>query len=167
MTFDLSAYEKRRAEEIKRTRERMMANKEAVLTALRVIGAATVTVEYSGSGDSGQVDQVVVADVQGQQLDVSLIPKLTVQVEQSEWKDGSFATRTYSQEDFLYNVLANFCMDWLESEHAGWENNDGGQGEMEIVVADGEFTLNHQENYVEHTDYSYSLSNIEAATKEE
>jgi hypothetical protein len=35
---------------------------------------------------------------------------------------------------------------------AGFENNDGGQGEITIDLEDGTVTINHQENYIEHDD---------------
>jgi hypothetical protein len=43
------------------------------------------------------------------------------------------------------DVLNDFLPD-------GFEINDGGQGEIKIDVEAGTVTINHQENFVQHTD---------------
>lgn len=49
----------------------------------------------------------------------------------------------------LEEALEEFVYDWSESEHAGWENNDGASGECEIDVTADEFSLNHITYYTE------------------
>lgn len=84
-------------------------------------GVATVKVEYSGQGDSGQIDDVSCFDAKGHRV------------------DDPFGSPTVAKqfEDFLYDVL----------DVRGWDvNNEGSQGNMEWDLKADEFTHHHETN---------------------
>jgi len=137
-------------------RGRLQANRTRLLKALKRIGATHVTVAYSGSGDSGQVDQVEIF-----QGETKLTPKRKVSI--------LIATSFFNGEKFnwvetvklklmpLSEALEQLVYDWSESEHAGWKNNDGASGECTIDIAEDQFLLNHTTYYTESDTTEHSL----------
>lgn len=129
-------------------RERLLSNRTRLLKALQKIKATHALVSYSGSGDSGQIDQVqIFCDNE------VLKPKQNVRVlvassyfnsEQSRWIE-QVKLKTMSLE----LALEQLVYDWLEAEYAGWENNDGASGECTIEIIKGEFLLTHTTYYTE------------------
>jgi hypothetical protein len=99
---------------------------------LLLIGAGVkrVTVEYSGGGDSGQIDGY------------------TCYGEDDSEVENPFGTQVIEKrfESFLYDVL----------DHRGWDyNNEGCQGSMEWNLEADTFTHHHEVNItqVETNDY--------------
>lgn len=137
-------------------RERLVANKSRILGALKKIKATHVTVSYSGSGDSGQIDSVEIFQ------DKSVLKparKVSVLVatsyfdgEQSRWVEN-----VKPKAMPLSEALEQLVYDWLESEYAGWENNDGASGECTVEIAKAEFLLSHTTYYTESETAEHSL----------
>ncbi len=92
-----------------------------ICTELFLLGISSVTVTYSGEGDSGDIDSCVYMKVGG------------------KGKLGSVS-------DELDQRLRTAVWDLLPS---GFENNDGGYGDARINTARREITINHGERYVE------------------
>jgi hypothetical protein len=94
---------------------------------LKLNGITKVEAEYSGSGDSGQIDGVTF-----EPDTIKLPPELEHEVEQ-----------------LFYDVL--------EARYAGWENNDGASGTFtwDINGKDSGFHHEHCEYYTESNDYSH------------
>ena len=78
-------------------------------------GVTTVTVTYSGSGDSGGFDDF---NYEGG-------PE-AIEDELVEIEDGKGGTKTESLRQVIEVTLDRL----LDSEHAGWENNDGAEGTL-------------------------------------
>lgn len=89
------------------------------LKALQAKGIAAISINYSGSGDSGQIDDVVPKGADGVVLTVVLDSRLVEQL-----------------ENWAYNHIP-----------AGFEIDDGGYGELEIDLTTLKATLRHT-NYV-------------------
>jgi hypothetical protein len=113
----------------KREEERIEAAKTTlkrdIIPRLKKQGVATVECRYSGYGDSGCIETVEYFDAKNQLM--------TVPESRSK------------KAPRIDDVLNDFLPD-------GFEINDGGQGEIKIDVEAGTVTLNHQENFVQHTD---------------
>lgn len=99
---------------------------------LLLIGSkvARVRIEYSGQGDSGQVDDITCFNAKG-----------------GEVKDPFGSPIVAEQfEDFIYDVL----------DVRGWEvNNVGSQGYMDWDLGKDLFTHHHEENEVKTNDTEY------------
>ncbi len=113
----------------KREEERIEAAKttlkRTIIPRLKKQGVATVESRYSGYGDSGCIETVEYFDAQNKLM---TLPE-------------SRSKKTRSLDDVLHDFLP-----------AGFEVNDGGQGEITIDVQAGTITIEHQENYVQHND---------------
>lgn len=126
---------------------RLRLNRRRLHKALKRLGATSVVVSYSGSGDSGQIDEVSVYRDKEQ---IKSQENVSILVASSKWtKDGGWIERVKSTPLALDAALEQFVYDWIESEHAGWENNDGASGECTITVSSNEFILNHVTYYTE------------------
>jgi hypothetical protein len=102
-------------------------------------------VEYSGGGDSGQVDSVTVTD-----------EKQDVEIDDAELKKRKVIID--GREISLYEALENAAYDAIDaSGNGGCFNNDGAQGNLMIDVTTGKATLNHGNNYTETEDSSHTF----------
>ncbi|HQR19549.1 MAG TPA: hypothetical protein PKV98_01695 [Burkholderiaceae bacterium] len=122
-------------------------NKAAVLAALRALNVSTIRVTYSGSGDSGQLDQV---DVEPP------LPENPAPVEMKEREYVKFdevarcwETAEKLVERPLEDAVESLCWDAIEAHCSGFENNDGGDGTWVLDVATGKYTLDHTNYYTE------------------
>jgi hypothetical protein len=62
---------------------------------------------------------------------------------------GHFVTEM-QEEVSVKEAIESLCWDKLEDLHSGWENNDGGNGEFELNVAERTITLTHHQAYTEY-----------------
>jgi hypothetical protein len=99
-------------------------NKTVVLDALSEAGIASVTVEFDGEGDSGQINGV---HCEGSGADLA---KINVTV-----RHAAFGGAISEKTETLESAVESLCYGYLEFEHGGWENNDGAFGEFTIDVA--------------------------------
>lgn len=128
-------------------RSRLQINRRRIHRALKHLGATRAIVSYSGSGDSGQIDQVTIYKDQEQ---IKSEKKISVLVATSKWsQEGGWIERIKRKAMTLEAALEELVYDWIESEHAGWENNDGASGECTVEVAADEFLLEHITYYTE------------------
>lgn len=128
-------------------RSRLEVNRRHLHKALKRLGAASVVVSYSGSGDSGQIDEVSVYRDKEQ---IKSEKNVSILVASSKWTEADgWLERVSAKRMAISAALEQFVYDWIESEHAGWENNDGASGECTITVASNEFILNHITYYTE------------------
>lgn len=101
------------------------SKKDVVLERLRAEGITSVKVEYDGGGDEGAVNEVVAYK-----------------------GDDAFAIG-----DDLKETLDEFAWDCVSVEHEGFWNNEGGYGEVDILVDAGTVTVSHND-YVTETVFS-------------
>lgn len=116
-------------------------NKELIFAALAEAGITKVTVEYDGSGDSGQIGDVFACC--GRDT-VPLPSGCTLQLARSN-PDHPFAQTS------LAEAVENLAWECLEQRHAGWENDDGGFGTFVFDVAARTVTLEHNERFTDFT----------------
>lgn len=134
--------------------------------ALKEIGAGGVMVEYTGYGDSGQIESVTAWKV-GESYEsctaMSLsarmgFPKLRVRYVKKTDSDGLEKTISVENEEMsLQDAIEEFCWDALEKTHDGWENEEGGNGTFEFDVEHGTIEFTHNEAYVEYNTSTHEI----------
>jgi hypothetical protein len=124
------------------------ANKRAVFAALKTGAVLTVTVQFNGGGDSGQIEEIT-ASADGAAV---ALPKVEVEMRHCEWK-GKPISRNMS----LTDAIEELCFDYLSQEHGGWENNDGGQGGFTFRVEDSSIDLEFEQFYTDSTTHSHTF----------
>jgi len=124
-------------------------NKAVLFDALVPAGITVINVEFDGEGDSGQLNGVcaLAGDQQAQ------LPATKVTIQQIRWGQ----TESTSSELTLEAAIEALCYDYLEQEHDGWENNDGGYGEFIIDVAGRTISLEFCSRYTDYTKFSHSF----------
>jgi hypothetical protein len=101
-------------------------NKAAVFKTLTEAGITSVTVEFNGEGDSGQIEDITAS---AGETPVPL-PKATVTIRQT-----GHGQKPSTHDAALKDAIETLCYDYLEQQHGGWENNDGAFGSFEFDVA--------------------------------
>ena len=148
----------------------LAANRDACLAAMAHIGAQFASVEYAGSGDSGDGFEVFVsADVdRRQRLATPLLrSEVGMLFALQRWEKGNPFGRlvVYGTEltkrMALQDALELLCDQAIDHfGHSGFENNDGGRGEMSLSSSEG-LTLEHSDYYTASNDYSHTLAGAE------
>ena len=114
-------------------------NKATVLAALDAAGIDHVTVEYDGSGDSGQIDCITAWDANDQKITLLLEPKLQLAADDP----GQPIARS------LEAAVEDLAWNYLEGLYNGWENNDGACGTFVFDVPKRTITLEHNERFTD------------------
>lgn len=124
-------------------------NRDRLFDALKAAGVETVVVEYSGYGDSGQIDSI---DAEAK-LDGHHVEMEEVRTTWESARDGGYEKihilnppQSYSLRD----VIEKFCYDKIEEHHPGYENNEGGNGTFTFNVADRSIHYEHNDAYIEY-----------------
>jgi len=98
---------------------------------LFLLGVYSVQIEYSGSGDSGDIEDIDYRTALGERFDGTVPDDLTKSLHNSVWR-----------------LLPG-----------GFETNEGGYGVVRIVIPKKKITVEHEQNIVdtEHSEYEYEL----------
>ena len=103
----------------RRAAEQRVETRASLLCQLRALGVRSIEVQYEGYGDSGNVEDVVVAPDT-----VTLTDELRRRVEDFGW-------------DFAYALSP------------GFENNEGGYGELTWSLEADKIDVSHSNRYIE------------------
>lgn len=88
----------------------------------------SIEAQYSGCGDSGDIEEVIYKDKEGKGI---IVP------------------------DNLDKLVLQGLWELLKDEHGGWEINDGANGSFYIDLEEGKITNQHNEAF---TDYNSSTN---------
>jgi hypothetical protein len=121
------------------------ANKVALFEALAGAGITTVTVQFDGCGDSGQVESIE-AKIGENLVD---LPDAKIEIARSHWGQSEVERSALP----IREAIEQLAYDFLEETHAGWENNDGAYGEFTFDVVARAITLDYNERITD-SDYS-------------
>lgn len=136
-------------------------HKTILLTQLRTLGVKTVEVDFSGGGDSGDIDNVNVYDNNMKYVDLT--------VHSLDWPEESSTldpiTKTWVHTErtslkSLDHILRNVTYDALAASGLDWYNNDGGEGALVIDFnkSPPEIRLNVGINYTTTEDHEIDLN---------
>ena len=124
-------------------------NKDALFDALAQAGITTLTVEFDGEGDSGQIGEMT-----AQSGDAAIpLPELPVTLQCASYNTGKLDSR---QQD-LREAIETLCYGYLEQEQGGWENNDGAYGEFTFDVAGRKIELGFNARFTDSTLFNHSF----------
>lgn len=119
-----------------RRRKKLPAAKQALLAALRRTRAAIVQIAYDGEGDGGQI--VDIRACSARKRPVKLFGSVVLDLDE-----------TPESYDSLDQALDAFTWAVLDVYHAGFENNEGGFGTIDIDVAKGTVSIDHNDRISE------------------
>lgn len=122
-------------------------NRSVLLEALREAGACRALISYSGYGDSGNANEVYVFDGEGQ--DIPAHADVTVAEPSATFVDGRWDRRQVEASMPLRDALSDFADRAVDLHHAGFENNEGGEGEVIFDCAANSVRIEHRDFYVE------------------
>jgi len=129
-------------------RAALAENKLRLLTALREAGVHCATISYFGEGDSGSIQHVDVSGADGSKPDVSR--HCVIYLHCNGWfLRGQWTSETRTEELRLEDALRAFADDAVTLHHDGYENNDGGSGEVIFDCVAGTVRLEHVNYYTE------------------
>jgi hypothetical protein len=112
------------------THDDYVASVRALISTLRILGVSVATVEFSGSGDSGSINDIYV------DIGLSLKEHEIEFVNPRDVYTPSGYKKQYTRESIsLYDALVTFTYDQLSDTGLDWYNNDGGQGTLEIDLS--------------------------------
>jgi hypothetical protein len=114
-------------------------NKAIVFAALAETGIHRVTIDYDGSGDSGQIENVEAWNAGNERMPFPSDPRIQLA---SGYPDDPLA------ELNLEAAVETLAWDYLHV-HDGWENNDGAFGTFVFDVPAQLVMLEHNERYTE------------------
>jgi uncharacterized protein DUF6878 len=103
----------------KRAVEQRVETRAALLVELRALGVTSIEMQYEGYGDSGNVEEVLVSPDT-----ITLTEEIRRRVEDFGW-------------DFAYALSP------------GFENNEGGCGELTWALATDKIDVSHSNRYIE------------------
>lgn len=128
-------------------------NKAAIMAKLKELGATNVDIEWSGGGDSGQIDLVNATDKNGKSIKIEdAMINITAKGSALNLRtnNGDFINDqdvTIEEQVSLDQAIERLVEDWWESSgQGGWWNNDGGNGSGAIDVEKGTIRLEHYNN---------------------
>jgi hypothetical protein len=115
-------------------------NKAIVFAALAEAGIHRVTVEYDGSGDSGQIDSIEAWDAANEKIRLPSSRKVQLASENADHPVDNIG---------LEAAVEQLSWDYLYDNYCGWENNDGAFGTFVFDVLVRTITLEHNERYTD------------------
>jgi hypothetical protein len=120
------------------------AIREIVFPMLAANGIAEAVIRYDGYADEGSIEDVELYDTTAQAFapDHGIWNAHIATAADPRWKDRAFGGRV--------RLVLEEIAEWLLELHCdGYENNDGGYGEIRLDIAEGTMTHEHsQRRYV-------------------
>ncbi|QKL61258.1 hypothetical protein HI808_06030 [Ralstonia solanacearum] len=123
-------------------------NRTVLLDALHAAGAATAVISYSGYGDSGNANEIQILDAGGQA--VTGDQTVSLMREDARYVDGQWQSTHALTDMSLRDALDAFGDRAVSLHHPGFENNEGGDGEITFDCIAGTVCMAHRDHYVEH-----------------
>jgi Family of unknown function (DUF6878) len=115
-------------------------NKRLIFAALAELGIHSVTVEYDGSSDSGQIESIEAWDAAHNRIPLPTSRRLQL------LSDSSDQPPTEMNIEAAIETLA---YEYLEDRHPGWENNDGAYGTFVFDVPEQTIALEHRARFTD------------------
>lgn len=114
--------------------------RRCVCDVLKASGVSRVDASYDGSGDSGGISDILVMPATA--MDIQAI-KLAIEIEDVD-RPGA-----HPRERTMAELLEWLFMDLVCLDFAGWENNDGGRGDISWDIAEDRIEIEHTTYFTE------------------
>jgi hypothetical protein len=115
-------------------------DKEIIFAALAEAGIHSVTLNYDGGGDSGQIEDIEAWNATGDRIPLPSDRKVQLTLGNPD--------EPLTDVD-LQAAIETLAWDFLEEMYAGWENNDGAFGIFVFDVPNRTVTLEHSERFTD------------------
>ena len=125
-------------------------NKQVLFDALASAGIDTVTIEFDGSGDSGQFEAPAGFDAANNEV---VIPKGEITIKVVDFQTGTVQQQRTTPRDYVETLACDF----LEGTHDGWEDGEGAHGEFHFSLTERTITLDYNERYVDYTHHQHEF----------
>jgi hypothetical protein len=123
-----------------------------VLLELQQLGVTGINIYYEGSGDSGGIEEGHFTTEDLSDLDIdNAFDKILHDV--NGWTPGSNATNIKSQNPEIWDKLENFASEKILDNIEDWWNNDGGYGNLCILIPSGKYKIYNNVRYTQVEDY--------------
>ena len=145
-------------------KEVLSHNLALIVQVLRDHHLAKLTIEYAGSGDSGEQFDIAVFDAQGNEGKVPTTALMGKHALRHYGPAPTYAITITSEDATQPRSFADFLEDFhsavltIEGKD-GYENNDGGGGSLTVDVS-GECLLEHYDYYTERNESTSDLSDF-------
>jgi len=124
-------------------------NKNVVFDALVALGMTSVTVEFDGYSDSGQIEEIIARGGGGD----TELPSTSL----TTFSPAEASCDVDAVETTLRDAIEALCYDFLNHEHSGWENSDGAYGEFRFDVGARSIHLDFNARFMDATNYSHDF----------
>tara|TARA_R100001086_G_C11779241_1_gene243157 strand:+ start:290 stop:742 length:453 start_codon:yes stop_codon:yes gene_type:complete len=111
---------------------------------LKELKVKSFEVQYSGSGDSGEINEI---SYEPKKLNASIDVGTW-----TRWNNTTFEREETTDHKSLHDYIEDFCYDLLADNHGGWEINEGQSGNIDWNSKDN--TIRHE--YVSLVEEQYS-----------
>lgn len=149
------------AEAVKSAQSRVKFNKPLLFGALSAHDITSVFVEFDGSGDSGQIDDIGFYRGKSRVSDNdktrdSLVEGAVI-VNNATWDENKKEWVRSTKTPTITELIEHICYDLLEANHGGWEINSGCYGTFvfKTKASEIELELNERVESVEHHNETY------------
>ena len=146
---DLEAFTTEWERHRQRAQEVNAQNKSVLFEALAATNITTITVDFDGEGDSGQINAICACAGEKE----TQLPEAKITIQQVHLGQ----TVPVPSELTLEAAIESLCYDFLWQEHGGWEINDGAYGQFVINVADRTIELEFSARYTDVHTSSHSF----------
>ena len=135
--------------------KRSTRNKPRIIAALVALGYELVTIEYRGQDDSGGGYEFSYKPRAENKINSTIVE---VEVREPIYNEVTreWSSITRIKPISLIAALENFADDLIsENGHSGFENNEGGGGEINIHLATGSYEHYHYDNILDLVEHNY------------
>lgn len=124
---------------------------DPIYRALRELGIHTLRISYSGSNDSGSINEVEAHDQKGRPVDLPPTPvSYTLTHATYDFQTGTYAAEKTQTKDLpLSEAVEQWCYDLLEEHYPGWEIDEGSDGIIVIDPAKRKGNIDHIQYFCE------------------
>ncbi|WP_414462476.1 DUF6878 family protein [Hyphomicrobium sp. DY-1] len=120
----------------------------AILDAARTMGLIEIHIAYDGMGDEGNIDEISGFKPSNRDAQVDLAGAIPCDpVDLTAPQIITVGDRTYQA---LNDLIEDYGWDIINTQHGGFEINDGGFGEILITVATGKVKLDMSNRFMSH-----------------
>ena len=116
-----------------------------LLLKLADLGITGIKVHYAGSGDSGAIENIVYTTEELDEDEVDAFNELDTL---DSWGNEDNLSTLNSG---LNSLIEDFVNEKLINDIEDWWNNDGGEGEVLILIPSGKYLINNR-IYITHTE---------------